>query len=129
MNIPKIYKDKDASLEYLKSKKVGIIGFGNQGKAQALNLRDSGINVQVGGRLDGISLDVAKELISILGIQDQARINKVSSDYFKKEYFAPRPNSERLINRKLNEQNLNIMRNWKIALKEYIEDYYLDYLS
>ena len=42
MNIPKIYKDEDTSLEYLKNKKVGIIGFGNQGKAQALNLKDSG---------------------------------------------------------------------------------------
>ena len=62
MNIPKIYKDEDTSLEYLKNKKVGIIGFGNQGKAQALNLKDSGINVLVGGRLSGVSLNRAKKL-------------------------------------------------------------------
>ena len=62
MNIPKIYKDEDTSLEYLKNKKIGIIGFGNQGKAQALNLKDSGINVLVGGRLSGVSLNAAEKL-------------------------------------------------------------------
>ena len=31
--------------------------------------------------------------------------------------------------KKLDKQNLNIMRNWKIALKEYIDNYYLDYLN
>jgi ketol-acid reductoisomerase len=41
----KIYYDKDADLEALKEKNVGIIGFGSQGRAHALNLRDSGINV------------------------------------------------------------------------------------
>ena len=61
MNISKIYKDGDACLKYIQSKKVGIIGFGNQGKAQALNLRDSGINVYIGGRLGGESLNIAKE--------------------------------------------------------------------
>ena len=40
-----IYYDKDADLKYLKGKKVGIIGYGIQGKGQALNLRDSGIQV------------------------------------------------------------------------------------
>jgi len=44
--------DKDASLEPLKGKTVAIIGYGNQGQAQGLNLRDSGINVIVGNRDD-----------------------------------------------------------------------------
>ena len=50
MKLPKIYKDKDANLELINGKKIGIIGFGNQGRAQALNLRDSGINVRIGLR-------------------------------------------------------------------------------
>ena len=54
MDFPKRYLDKDANLELIKSKKVGIIGFGNQGKAQALNLKDSGIEVKIGLR-DGSS--------------------------------------------------------------------------
>ena len=42
-----IYYEKDADLEALKGKKVAIIGFGSQGHAQALNLRDSGVDVVV----------------------------------------------------------------------------------
>ncbi len=44
----KIYYDKDADLDLLKGKKVGVIGFGSQGHAHAMNLRDSGIHVSVG---------------------------------------------------------------------------------
>ncbi|MGO8763308.1 MAG: ketol-acid reductoisomerase [Desulfobaccales bacterium] len=43
----KMYYDKDADLGILKGKKVAIIGFGSQGHAQALNLRDSGVDVVV----------------------------------------------------------------------------------
>jgi ketol-acid reductoisomerase len=43
----KIYYDADADLKVLKGKKVAIIGFGSQGHAQALNLRDSGVDVVV----------------------------------------------------------------------------------
>lgn len=43
----KIYYDKDADLNFLKGKKIAIIGYGNQGRAQALNLRDSGADVIV----------------------------------------------------------------------------------
>jgi hypothetical protein len=43
----KIYYDADADLGVLKGKKVAIIGFGSQGHAQALNLRDSGVDVLV----------------------------------------------------------------------------------
>lgn len=44
----KIYYDSDANIELIKSKTIGIIGFGSQGHAHALNLRDSGCNVMVG---------------------------------------------------------------------------------
>ncbi len=43
----KIYYDKDADLDVLKGKKVAIIGYGIQGRGQALNLRDSGVDVIV----------------------------------------------------------------------------------
>lgn len=48
----KIYTDADASLEPLVDKTVAILGYGNQGRAQALNLRDSGLKVIVGNRRD-----------------------------------------------------------------------------
>ena len=50
MKLPKIYKDKDVDLQLIKDKRIGIIGFGNQGRAQALNLRDSGVDVRIGLR-------------------------------------------------------------------------------
>lgn len=43
----KIYYDQDADLNVLKGKRVAIIGYGSQGHAQALNLRDSGVEVIV----------------------------------------------------------------------------------
>lgn len=48
----KIYSDDDASLEPLAGKTVAILGYGNQGRAQALNLRDSGVSVIVGNQQD-----------------------------------------------------------------------------
>ena len=74
-------------------------------------------------------LEVAEELIKILQLENKVIIKEVNSDYFSKDYFVHRPPSERLINRKLNIRNLNVMRNWKIALKEYIDNYYVNYLS
>ncbi len=44
----KIYYDSDADLKYIKDKTVAVIGYGSQGHAHALNLRDSGVNVVVG---------------------------------------------------------------------------------
>src|SRR5579864_9252236 len=46
--MPKRYNDKDGSIEALKGKKIAIIGYGSQGHAHALNLRDSGLDVVVG---------------------------------------------------------------------------------
>ena len=45
-----IYYDKDADLSIIQGKKVAIIGYGSQGHAHALNLRDSGVDVTVGLR-------------------------------------------------------------------------------
>lgn len=72
--------------------------------------------------------EVANELIKILGLQNSIKLTPVSSEYFKNIYFAARPISERLVNRKLNLRKLNLMRDWKIALKEYIDNYYSDFL-
>lgn len=44
----KVYYENDANIDFIKERVVGVIGYGNQGHAQALNLRDSGVNVLVG---------------------------------------------------------------------------------
>jgi ketol-acid reductoisomerase len=56
----KIYYDADASLEPLRVKTIAVIGYGSQGRAQALNLRDSGLRVVVGLRSEGRSYEVAE---------------------------------------------------------------------
>lgn len=83
-------------------------------------------NMVCGGQTS--RLEVALEILKILNKEKEIKITEVTSDYFKKEYFADRPPCERLVNKKLELRNLNIMRDWKIALKEYIENYYQNYL-
>jgi len=55
----RVFYDSDASLEVLANIKIGIVGYGNQGRAQALNARDSGLQVVVGARPDGASWHAA----------------------------------------------------------------------
>jgi ketol-acid reductoisomerase len=56
----KIYYEKDADLSLLKDKTIAILGFGSQGHAHALNLRDSGCRVIVGQRPGSANYDLAK---------------------------------------------------------------------
>jgi dTDP-4-dehydrorhamnose reductase len=51
-------------------------------------------------------------------------INKVDSNYFNTEYFAPRPYSEKLINKALIDLDKNYMRNWKVCLYEYLNEFF-----
>ncbi len=48
-----VYTDADAPMEILQGKTIALIGYGSQGHAQALNLRDSGLNVIIGVRQGG----------------------------------------------------------------------------
>jgi ketol-acid reductoisomerase len=57
----KIYYDNDADLSYLKNKTVGVIGYGIQGRGQALNLRDSGVRVLISQRPGGPNYEQAKK--------------------------------------------------------------------
>ncbi len=73
--------------------------------------------------------EVANELLSILNLKDQIKINPVTSDFFKEEYFADRPACERLVNIKLKLRKVDIMQDWKIALRQYINDYFPNYIK
>ena len=55
----KVYYEKDADLSLIKGRQVTIIGYGSQGHAHALNLKESGVNVTVGLRRDGASWNKA----------------------------------------------------------------------
>jgi ketol-acid reductoisomerase len=56
----KVYSDKDADLKYLKNKTLAVLGFGSQGHAHALNLKDSGCKVIIGLYEGSKSIPVAK---------------------------------------------------------------------
>ena len=70
-----IYYDQDANLELITDKTVAIIGYGNQGRSQALNMRDSGVkHVIVGSRHDE-SFDQANEDgFMVYSIEDAAKL-------------------------------------------------------
>jgi ketol-acid reductoisomerase len=57
----KVYTDKDADLNLLQGKVCAVIGFGSQGHAHALNLKDSGVDVVIGLHSESKSIPVAKE--------------------------------------------------------------------
>ncbi len=74
----KVYYDKDASLEPLLNKKISIIGYGSQGRAQALNMRDSGLNIVVGLRKGGKSWEEAtKDGFTPVSIRQAAAVGDV----------------------------------------------------
>jgi ketol-acid reductoisomerase len=57
----KVYTDKDADLSVLNNKTLAVLGFGSQGHAHALNLKDSGLHVLIGLYEGSKSIPVAKE--------------------------------------------------------------------
>lgn len=67
--------------------------------------------------------DVACEFVRLLGLQHAVRVTRVRSEHFRKEYFAPRPASEKLVNLKLARRGLNGMPHWRDALAEYAKEF------
>ena len=56
----KVYYDKDGNLDLLKDRKIAVIGYGSQGHAHAMNLKDSGMNVIIGLHETSKSIERAK---------------------------------------------------------------------
>lgn len=76
----------------------------------------------------GSRYDVASEILNICNRHD-IKLTSVNSEFFKEEYFVPRPTSEMMHNANLTKLGINIMRPWKDALLDYIEGYFSDYIS
>lgn len=74
-------------------------------------------------------LEVAQELVKVLGLEGEVKVTPVNSYYWKEIYFADRPPAECLIDKKLDLRGLNVMRDWRVCLQEYIDNYYQGYLK
>src|ERR1700723_1923024 len=70
----KTYHDQDADLSLIQGKKVAIVGYGSQGHAHSLNLKDSGVEVRVGLPATSRSIKKAKSAgLEVLSVADAAK--------------------------------------------------------
>src|SRR5437764_4242911 len=69
-----LFYDKDADLSAIQGRKVAVIGYGSQGHAHALNLKDSGVSVRVG--LPATSRSRAKAQAAGLSVGDVSEVSK-----------------------------------------------------
>ncbi|MDI6884398.1 MAG: ketol-acid reductoisomerase [Hadesarchaea archaeon] len=84
----KIYYDKDADLSPLKGKTIAIIGYGNQGQAQANNLRDSGCKVIIGSIKDPSYDQAVKDRFEVCDISEAAKRGDIVHMLIPDEYQA-----------------------------------------
>lgn len=68
----KLLRDDDADLRWIRDRTVAIVGYGNQGRAQALNLRDSDVGVLIGSIRDETSQRAEDDGFEVLSIRDAA---------------------------------------------------------
>ena len=88
-----MYYDDDADLSIIQGKKVAIIGYGSQGHAHALNLKDSGVDVRVGLREGSRSAAKAEAAgLGVLNVADAAEwadvIMILAPDQFQRLIYA-----------------------------------------
>ncbi len=88
-----IYYDKDCDLSIIQSKKVAIIGYGSQGHAHALNLKDSGVDVTVGLRKDSGSWKKAENAgLKVAEVEDAVKqadlVMILTPDEFQKQLYS-----------------------------------------
>jgi len=70
--MPRMYHDQDVDLSVLSGHTIGVIGYGNQGRAQALNIRDSGFEPLIGNRDDPYRDTAIKDNFVVHAISDVA---------------------------------------------------------
>src|SRR4051794_32500329 len=69
-----VYYDKDANLDLITKRKVAIIGYGSQGHAHALSLKDSGVDVRVGLHAGSKSAEKAKKAgLKVVSVAEAAK--------------------------------------------------------
>ena len=123
----KIYYDRDADKNYLEGKCVAVIGYGSQGKGQALNLKDSGVNVVIGLKKDGKSWARAEsDGFQVMTIEEAAKQADIVQILIPDE-VQPRTCFENRILENLKEGNtLMFSHGFNIHFKQIIPPEYID---
>lgn len=88
----KVYYDNDANFETLKQKKIAVLGFGSQGHAHSLNLKDSGMNVCVGLRKGSSSWEKAESTgLKVMEVEEACKwadtIMVLLPDQYQKDVY------------------------------------------
>lgn len=88
----KVYYDQDASFDILKNKKIAVLGYGSQGHAHSLNLKDSGMDVCVGLKESSKNWNVAEEAgLKVYTVSEAVKNSNVIMillpDQFQKEVY------------------------------------------
>jgi len=68
----------------------------------------------------GTRFDVAKEIVQICGLQDEVEVKPVDSSFFETQFWGRRPDCEMLRNKGLEALGINLMRDWRVALADYL---------
>ncbi|MEW6222314.1 MAG: ketol-acid reductoisomerase [Candidatus Hadarchaeota archaeon] len=86
--MPKIYYEKDAEMDPLDGRTIAIVGYGNQGQAQANNLRDSGCKVIIGSIKDASYDQALKDGFKVHSISDATKMADIIHILIPDEYQA-----------------------------------------
>jgi ketol-acid reductoisomerase len=70
--MPRVFYDEDADPAALESETIAVVGYGIQGRAQALNLRDSGVRIIVGNRRDSYGTAAEQDHFEVVSISEAA---------------------------------------------------------
>lgn len=90
-NIINNLDNEAAQLSILKGKKIAVVGYGNQGRSQALNMRDSGLDVVIGNVKDSYAETAESDGFTVLGIEEAVKVSDIIffliPDEVQKEVF------------------------------------------
>ena len=121
-----IYYDKDADLSLVTDKVVAIVGYGNQGRAQALNMKDSGVKrIIVGSRHDGSYDQAEKDGFEVFPIAEACKMADVIFMLLPDE-FAPKIFEEQIAPGLEKGNIVNFASAYNITFKKIIPPEYVD---
>ncbi|MHA1229081.1 MAG: ketol-acid reductoisomerase [Candidatus Helarchaeota archaeon] len=121
----RIYFEEDANLDILKGKKIAIIGYGNQGRSQALNIRDSGLDIIIGNIDDEYKTKAEEDGFEVFSIGEACKKSDIIMLLIPDEVMAEVINNEIISNLEKNKV-ISFASGYNIAfdivnLPEYVD--------